>query len=104
MIRQAVAATRSHYGEPPKIGMVTFVDRTKVAPTLVRGKRVFGWVFRKAGFVECGETKGGLLALKLTPEEMPPAEAAIGQAVDLFAANDNRYRRDDATVRASTKP
>lgn len=94
MIRQAVAATRAHYGEPPDLGMVTFVDRDKVAPTMVRGKPVWGWVFRKAGFADCGETKGGLLALQLTPEKMPPTAPAVGQTVDLFAANDNRYRRD----------
>lgn len=95
MILQAIAATRAHYGEPPTLGMVTFVDRKKVAPTMVRGKPVWGWVFRKAGFVDCGETKGGLLALQLVPGGMPEAEPAIGQMADMFAANDNRYRHND---------
>lgn len=96
MIRQAVAATRAHYGEPPDIGMVTFVDRDKVKPFVTpKGKEIFGQVFRQAGFQECGETKGGLLALQLLPGKMPAAAPAIGQTVDLFAANDNKFRRDN---------
>jgi len=76
LIQQAVAATRAHYGEPPAIGMVTFVDRDQVKPTMVRGEKVWGWTYRKAGFVPCGETKGGLLALQLLPAAMPAAQAA----------------------------
>lgn len=71
LIRQAVAATRAHYGEPPALGMVTFVDRKKVKPTIVRGEKVWGWTYRKAGFIDVGETKGGLLALQLLPDAMP---------------------------------
>ena len=79
MIREAVAATRAFYGDPPPIGMVTFIDRAKVRPTIVRGRQVWGWTFRRAGFVEVGETiKAKLLALQLLPEHMPPAEAALG--------------------------
>lgn len=76
LIRQAVAATRAHYGEPPALGMVTFIDRKKVRPTMVRGIPVWGLVYRRAGFVDCGETKGGLLALELHPADMPSALAA----------------------------
>lgn len=96
MIRDAVAATRAHYGEPPALGMVTFVDRDKVRPTMVHGKPVWGWTFRKAGFKDCGETKGGLLALQLLPTAMPRAEHAIGQQASLFAANDNRRKEQKA--------
>jgi hypothetical protein len=73
LVRDAVAATRAFYGEPPPLGMVTFVDRSKV-----RRKRDFGRCFRKAGFRECGETKGGLLALQLLPNEMPEAAMPFG--------------------------
>ena len=76
LIRQAVAATRAHYGEPPALGMVTFVDRSKVRPTIVRGEKVWGWTYRKAGFVDAGQTKGGLLALQLLPPAMPGPRAA----------------------------
>lgn len=76
LIRQAVAATRAHYGEPPALGMVTFVNRDKVRPRMVRGKKVWGWSYLKAGFTEIGETKSGLLALQLLPESMPGPLAA----------------------------
>lgn len=76
LIRQAVAATRAHYGEPPALGMVTFIDREMVRPIMVRGKPMWGWTYRKAGFVDAGETKGGLLALQLWPEAMPGPLAA----------------------------
>lgn len=76
LIRQAVAATRAHYGAPPALGMVTFIDREKVRPIMVRGRPVWGWTYRKAGFVDAGETKGGLLALQLSPDAMPGPRAA----------------------------
>jgi hypothetical protein len=76
LIRQAVAATLAHYGEPPALGMVTFIDRAKVRPTPVRGVLTWGWTYRKAGFVDVGETKGGLLTLQMLPDAMPPAESA----------------------------
>src|SRR5271166_422708 len=71
LIKQAVAATRALMGEPPGLGMITFVNRSKVRPTLVHGREVWGWTFRKAGFEEIGETKGGLLVLQLLPDVMP---------------------------------
>jgi hypothetical protein len=76
----AVAATRFRYGEPPTLGMVTFVDRDHVTPTKVRGEDTWGWTYRKAGFQPDGETKGGLLAFRLPPEAMPPAIPALGSA------------------------
>lgn len=88
LIRQAVAATRFHYGEPPELGMVTFIDRAKVRPTMVRGKAVWGWTWLKAGFSAVGETKGGLLALQLTPQNMPAPEPALPRSTNglpLFA-------------------
>lgn len=77
MIRQAVAATRFALGEPPTIGMVTFIDRAKVNPIRVHGRNVWGWTYRKAMFRECGETKGGLLALQLLPTDMPAPRRAL---------------------------
>lgn len=71
LIRQAVAATRAHYGGPPDLGMVTFIDRRKVRPTIVRGVPTWGWTYRKAGFVYAGETKGGLMTMQLLPPDMP---------------------------------
>lgn len=84
LIWQAIAATRAYYGDPPELGMITFIDREKVRPTMVRGKSVWGWTYRKVGFVECGETKGGLLALQLLPEIMPAACPALSYQLPLF--------------------
>lgn len=90
MIAQAVAATRHHYGEPPPIGMITFVNRAKVRPTKVRGVDVYGWSFRKAGFEEDGETVGGLLTLRLRPDRMPTPEPGRGEQANLLAASHER--------------
>lgn len=68
LIRQAVAATRAKWVEPPPLGMVTFVD-----PEKVRRKRDPGRCFIRAGFRRAGYTGGGLLALQLLPDEMPAA-------------------------------
>lgn len=78
LILDAVAATREFFGEPPALGMITFVDRKKVKPTKVHGHPEWGWTYRKAGFVDAGETKGGLLALQLLPAAMPNPAAATG--------------------------
>lgn len=77
LIRQAVAATRACMGEPPELGMVTFIDRKKVKPTKVRGKDTWGYTYKKAGFRYAGMTKGGLLAFQLLPEDMPPAQLPL---------------------------
>lgn len=79
LITQAVQATRWKFGEPPELGMVTFVD-----PTKVRRKRDFGRCYRKAGFIECGTTKGGLVALQLLPVDMPAAEPPASMQRTLF--------------------
>jgi hypothetical protein len=74
LIRQAVAATRAVIGDPPSQGMVTFIDRKSVRPYICgpeRTRAIWGQTYRQAGFKEVGETKGGLLALQLLPEDMP---------------------------------
>ena len=79
-ITEAVSHTLAHYGEPPELGMVTFVDAEKVRP-----KRDPGYCYLKAGFAHVGFTKGGLLAFQLLPAQMPvPAPADPVQA-SLFA-------------------
>lgn len=80
LIREAVAATRWRYGEPPALGMVTFVDAGKVRSANP------GFCFKKAGFRRVGETKGGLLAFQLLPAEMPPAEPPLGVTLRMEVA------------------
>jgi hypothetical protein len=79
LVSEAVSATRYVFGLPPQLGMVTFVDSTKV-----RRKRDFGRCFRRAGFVHVGETQGGLIALQLLPSAMPEAEPPIGIQLPLL--------------------
>lgn len=81
MIRQAIAATRAHFGDPPELGMITFVDASKV-----KRKRDPGRCFLRAGFRRVGETKGGLLAFLMAPDEMPSPEPALQLQSEMFDA------------------
>lgn len=66
LIREAVAVTVAKYPAIPPLGMITFVDASKV-----RRKRDPGRCYIRAGFKPCGYTKGGLVALQMLPAEMP---------------------------------
>ncbi len=77
-IRSAVAATRWHWGNPPELGMVTFIDPRIVPGFWRRGELSWGYSYERAGFDYCGWTKGGLLARQLRPENMPEAEIPSG--------------------------
>lgn len=78
LITQAVAATRWIWPDVPSLGMVTFVDTSKV-----RRKRDWGRCYRRAGFEHVGYTVGGLIALQLRPNAMPKAEPPIGVTLPL---------------------
>jgi hypothetical protein len=73
LIREAVAITHWYFGTPPAEGFVTFIDRDKV-----RRKRDYGRCYRKAGWKVRGETKGGLLALGLEPDEVETPMEPLG--------------------------
>jgi hypothetical protein len=98
LIRDAVAATRAFYGEPPALGMITFVN-----PAKVRRKRDPGRCFLKAGFRKtpcqhCGGKKcehcewdgqartetERLLVFDMPPDRMPPAAVASDRQGSLF--------------------
>ena len=80
LIRSAVAATRWKW-DTPELGMITFVDATKV-----RRKRDPGRCYRRAGFEHVGYTKKQkLYALQLLPEDMPAPMAPMGTNYDLFS-------------------
>ena len=89
LIREAVAVTRHFYGDPPALGMVTFVD-----PRKTHHKRDPGRCFRRAGFVPATPrmTKGGLVALQMWPADMPAAEPCVGMmaALDFGEAQEAR--------------
>jgi hypothetical protein len=89
LIQEAIAATRWNWPEAPTLGLITFVDETKI-----RRKRDPGRCYIRAGFhlaicpkhaikeAECAacesRTKGGLLAFQMFPHEMPSAEIPLG--------------------------
>lgn len=73
LIVEAVAATRAYFGEPPDLGMVSFVD-----PDEVKHKRDPGRCFLRAGFEPDGTTASGLLAFRMRPERMPEPDPPIG--------------------------
>lgn len=81
LIRDAVAATLYLFGDPPRLGMVTFINPRFVKPTMRRGKALYGYSYRKAGFVDADPpfTKGGLVALQLLPDQMPAPVAPLGE-------------------------
>lgn len=81
LIRDAVAVTRWRWPAVPELGMVSFID-----PGKVRRKRDPGRCFLRAGFRYAGETKSGLLALQLLPEDMPPAAPPIDAHPTLWEA------------------
>lgn len=82
-ILDAIAATRFMFGDPPPLGMVTFVDPSKVAGFFRRGANgrtlEWGYAYHCAGFRHVGWTKGGLYALQLLPNEMPAARPPRGE-------------------------
>ena len=80
LIREAVAATRWYWPNIPNLGMVTFINRDKV-----KKKRDFGRCYLRAGFKPDGETEGGLLALRMVPEDMPWPEEPHGAQGRLIA-------------------
>lgn len=73
LIREALAATRAVFGQPPPEGVVSFINAEKT-----RRKRDPGRCYLRAGWQRCGMTKGGLHAVRMLPEAMPTADPPIG--------------------------
>jgi hypothetical protein len=77
LITEGVSATLAEWGDPPPLGIVTFVDAAKT-----RRKRDPGRCYRRAGFEHVGFTKKGLWVFQLLPEAMPAPELCLnGQLV-----------------------
>lgn len=85
LILRAVAATRWKWPAVPALGMVSFVDPTKVPGVRRRGRVIYGYCYMKAGFEHVGFTEGGLWAWKMDPAAMPSAEAPRGVTEELLA-------------------
>ena len=70
LIREAIQRTRDEW-EMPELGCITFVDPKHVPGVMVRGHRVYGFSYWKAGFKHVGFTKKGLHAWQILPSETP---------------------------------
>lgn len=77
LIEQAVAATRAIW-TPPPLGIVTFVDASKI-----RTKRDPGRCYRRAGWHHVGFTRKGLWVFQQLPDEMPAPLEPIGHQAAL---------------------
>lgn len=80
LIRQAVAATRYYWGEPPATGMLTFIDASKVRSCNP------GYCFKRAGFKQIGTTKRGQIILQMRPEAMPAPVMPNNAQMHLWSA------------------
>ncbi len=78
LILEALAATRWFFGEPPALGIVSFVDPKHVKPTMRRGLPIYGYCYLRAGFERDDDTAGGLWCWRMYPERMPAATAPLG--------------------------
>ncbi len=77
LIRQAVSATRWHYGCSPKLGMITFV-----LPSAIRSTNP-GYCYQMAGWRRVGSAKDGKPCFQILPDEMPPPIPAMGEQTRL---------------------
>lgn len=66
LIIEAVAITRGYFETMPGLGMVTFIDPSKIKP-----KQHPGYCYLMAGFKHVGYTKGGLWVYQMLPDDMP---------------------------------
>ncbi len=82
LIAEAVSITRWYaqqfWGPMPSLGFVTFVDAGKIKSANP------GYCYKMAGWRHVGETKGGLIALQLLPNEMSEPVIPNGAQLQLF--------------------
>lgn len=71
LIERAVAITRQYYGKPPELGIITFVDASKVRSTNP------GYCYLMAGWKHVGWTKSGKKVFQQLPDEMPAAASEL---------------------------
>lgn len=70
LIRHAVVSTARKWPEIPALGMVSFIDPSKVKPRMIRGRSTWGHSWFEAGFEHVGYTKAGLWAMQLAHSEI----------------------------------
>ena len=70
LIQQAVVSTRQKWPEVPELGMISFIDPSKVQPRPIRGRKTWGHSWFEAGFNHVGYTKGGLWTFQIAAEKI----------------------------------
>lgn len=70
LIRHAVAATCEKWPEIPELGMISFIDPSKVKARPIRGRKTWGHSWFEAGFQHVGYTKAGLWTFQMPIEEI----------------------------------
>jgi hypothetical protein len=76
LIRSAVKRTVEKWPDIPSLGMVSFIDPSKVRPRKVRGRCTWGHAWFEAGFLHVGYTKGGLWAMQMLPDTIRECASA----------------------------
>lgn len=85
-ILEAVAATRAvantnpkwEGGVIPSLGLVSFIDPSKVKPRMIRSRPTWAHSYFEAGFKHVGYTKAGLWTMQLEPKDMPESKPPVG--------------------------
>lgn len=70
LIREAVLSTARKWPDVPELGMVSFIDPSKVAPRPIRGRKTWGHSWFEAGFTHVGYTKAGLWVMQLATADI----------------------------------
>jgi len=84
LIRTAVAATNKKW-PTPELGIVSFIDPSKVTPRKVRNRHTWGHSWFVAGFNHVGYTKGGLWVFQMLPDRIE--ELVLQHAVSMGGDN-----------------
>lgn len=70
LIRSAIISTARKWPEVPDLGMVSFIDPSKVTPRKIRGRSTWGHSWFEAGFHHVGYTKAGLWVMQIVPSDI----------------------------------
>lgn len=70
LIRAAVLSTAQKWPDVPALGMVSFIDPSKVEPRPIRGRKTWGHSWFEAGFQHVGYTKAGLWVMQMDVSEI----------------------------------
>ena len=70
LIRSAVADTNRKWADIPELGIVSFIDPSKVTPRKVRNRDTWGHSWFVAGFNHVGYTKDGLWVFQMLPNRI----------------------------------